>query len=113
MQNEGERIELITKDYATLIQSSCSLNTPYMKLSQIFLKEYIRQFPTLSFRKEIIVVTCEVLHQLYKKSQLQYESVSSVIQVSSLCQHYISIPTNKVHSSLQSLLTVTTIERDS
>ena len=67
-----------------------------MKLSQIFLKEYVRQFSALVFREEVIVITCEVMHQLYIKCNQQYESVSSVLAVSSLNRHEIPLPTNRV-----------------
>lgn len=96
MPSERSRMGLVIKDYSTLIQSSCSINIPYMKLSQIFLKEYVRQFSALVFREEVIVITCEVMHQLYIKCNQQYESVSSVLAVSSLNRHEIPLPTNRV-----------------
>lgn len=47
------------------------------------------------FRKEIILITCEVLHQLYKKCGMEYDSVSDVLKVSSPNKHEIFLPTNK------------------
>jgi len=64
VQNEVLQTKLAERDFVMLLQSSCSINPIYMKSSQIFLKEYIKEFSRLIFQKLVISSLCEVLGML-------------------------------------------------
>jgi len=54
-------MNLVEKDFVAILQSSCSINRIYLKISQIFLKEFIREFPRLIFQEIAILSLSETL----------------------------------------------------
>jgi len=104
VHNERLQMSLVEKDFTAILQSSCSINKIYMKVSQIFLKEFIREFPILIFQDIVMLSISETLGKLYFQNKIkifleflckrvlqQYDSVSSRLKIS----HYnlrIAIP---------------------
>jgi len=91
VHNERLQMSLVEKDFTAILQSSCSINKIYMKVSQIFLKEFIREFPILIFQDIVMLSISETLEFLCKRVLQQYDSVSSRLKIS----HYnlrIAIP---------------------
>lgn len=91
LKQERLQMYFVERDFIAILQSSCSINKIYMKMSQMFLKEFIKEFPRLIFQEVIISSLAETLEFLYGKVLRQYDSVSARLKVS----HYnlrIAVP---------------------
>lgn len=61
VKNESLQISLAEKDLILILQSCCSINPIYAKLSQLALKEYINEFPHLIMRSLVLKSICEII----------------------------------------------------
>ena len=62
-KNEGaiDRIEIISRDFTWLLQGTCCINKIYLRVSQTYLKEYIKEFPFLIFQKDILLFIAQII----------------------------------------------------
>lgn len=77
---DGKNLNIFSKDFRFILQSSCSINKILLRHSAFFLKEFIYSFPQLAFQNNNLIAFAEAINVLYHKVKAEFESISTIMK---------------------------------